>query len=120
MQRVEVYRNLRNGMMSVRECGGKVMCHDQQVFIESPQFIVQPAGRAKVLRERRKCVHAFIRGSLRGFKVGTNVGFDGWKYWNQATYNPYQAGTFTDKTTGDVVHSATRAVVTTRGVFYAE
>lgn len=116
--RVEVYRNLHTGKMSVRECGGRVLTHEDEVFINDPLFVVQPAGRAKVLREQRKNVHAFVRGELKGFSIGTLVGFDDYEDWNQATYNPYKGPTFTDKATGAVLHYANRAVVTTRGVFY--
>lgn len=116
--RVEVYRNLHNGLMSVRECGGKVLTHEREVFILSPRFVVQPAGRAKVLKERRKNVHAFVRGEAVGFSIGTLAGFDDYEGWSQVRYNPYECPNFTDRETGSVVHYATRAVVTTRGVFY--
>ena len=116
--RVEVYRNLHTGKMSVRECGGKVLTHADEVFIANPQFVVQPAGRAKVLREQRKNVHAFVRGDLRGFSIGTNKGFDGYTNWDQVTYNPYRFDSFVDKETESPVQSAAKSVVTTRGVFY--
>lgn len=120
MQRVEVYRNLHNGLMSVRECHGIVLTHEREVFVRNANFVVQPAGREKVIRERRKNVHAFVRGELHGFHRGMLLGFDDWQGWSKATYNPYKSATFFDKDTGDAVHSASKVVITTTGVFYAK
>jgi len=66
--RVEVYRNLRNGLMSVRECGGRVLTHEHDVFIRGARFVVGPMGRERVLREGQKNVHAYVRGELVGFQ----------------------------------------------------
>ena len=47
------------------------------------KFAVQPAGHAKVIREGRKNVHAFVRGTF--------AGVDSVAAWQQvATYNPYK------------------------------
>jgi hypothetical protein len=121
MPRVEVYRNLHKQALSVRECNGLVLTHEQTVFIGSPRFVVQPAGRAKVIREQRKNVHAFVRGELLGFSAGTLKGFEDYTEWSQATYNPYAADTFYDRAGGYryPILTASRAVVTTTGVYYA-
>lgn len=116
--RVEVYKNLHNGLMSVRECGGRVLTHEDTVYIGAPRFVVQPAGRAKVLQTRQKNVHAFVRGMLLGFHEGQLADFAGWEDWPQASYNPYKTDTFYDKTTLDPLREARYAVVSTSGVFY--
>lgn len=116
--RVEVYRNLHTGLMSVREAHGRVLTHEHVVFIRSPRFVVQPAGREKVLREQRKNVHAFVRGELLGFQQGSLSGFDLYTDWNRATYNPYKYRTFVDKETETPLTETQFAVVTTSGVFY--
>lgn len=117
--RVEVYKNLRNGLMSVRECSGRVLTHEQSVFIAAPRFVVQPAGRAKVLQTRQKNVHAFVRGECLGFSEGCLRDFVGWEQWARASYNPYKMDTFHNKATLDPLTEAQYAVVTTDGVFYA-
>lgn len=64
--RVEVYRNLHKNCFSVRK-NGRVVKHipdDQGLTLVDVKFAVQPAGRAKVLRERKKNVHAFVRGTV--------------------------------------------------------
>lgn len=123
--RVEVYRNLHTGLMSVRECSGKVLAQQQTVLVANPVFVVQPAGRERVLREQRKNVHAFVRGELVGFSLensqmtafqneeGHDLG-----EWNQASYNPYKAPYFYNKVTDGPVERANAAIVSTNGVWY--
>ena len=62
-QKVEVYRNLHTGLWSVRQ-GGVVKLHTDYIILRNVQFAVQPAGRARVIKEERKNVHAFVRGYL--------------------------------------------------------
>jgi hypothetical protein len=122
---VEVYRNLNTGTLSVRRTGkgGKVFSRPLVAFVRDPKLVVQPAGRERVLKEKRKNVHAFVRGEhvrpadvplelLREFHRRSS------KLWRKAVYNPYDAPTFVDTMTRQPVTEASYAVVTTRGVFY--
>jgi hypothetical protein len=64
--KVEVYWNLHKHCYSVRH-KGKVIAHVPFITLKDVQWVVQPAGRKRVLRERRKNVHAFARGTwLKG------------------------------------------------------
>lgn len=123
--RVEVYRNLHTGKMSVRECSGRVLAHEDTVLVLNPVFVVQPAGRAKVLQEQRKNVHAFVRGELVGFSTKATcmtafIDEEGHELgqWNAATYNPYKAPWFFNKDTEGPVQQANAAIVSTAGVWY--
>ena len=112
--RVEVYRNLHTGTWSVRDCKtGRVVGHMDACSIYDAKLVVQPAGRRRVLRDRRKNVHAFIRGRIHNPAPS-------WallrRYMRPITYNPYQADTFTFKDTGEAIHSATVVVLDTKGV----
>ena len=73
--KVDVYRNLHNGMYSIksREAGtrGLVIAHADRVWLDDVKFVVSEAGRARVLREKKKYVHGCVRGTLSSFK-----GFD--------------------------------------------
>tara|TARA_R110002051_G_scaffold246267_3_gene305848 strand:+ start:483 stop:941 length:459 start_codon:yes stop_codon:yes gene_type:complete len=60
--KVEVYWNLRKHSYSIRH-KGKVIAHLSCITLKDVQWVVQPAGRKRVLRERRKNVHAFARGT---------------------------------------------------------
>ena len=81
-QRVEVYRNLHKNCYSVRALTGKnkgrVIDYVQSITLKDAKFVVQPAGRDRVLREKRKNVHAFVRGHITDepFKNGTPVKYD--------------------------------------------
>jgi hypothetical protein len=69
MKRVEVYRNLHNGKLSVRDGKTKhVIAHCDEVTLAGAVFKVSKAGRERVLRERKKNVHAVVRGKLIDYK----------------------------------------------------
>lgn len=62
---VEVYRNLHKGMYSIRK-DGVVIAHAPSVTLSNPKFKVSAAGRDRVRREKRKNVHAVVKGELIG------------------------------------------------------
>jgi len=101
--RVEVYYNLHKHLFSVRH-KGKVIAHTHDVNIMNPTYVVRPSGRAKVLSEGQKNVHAFIRGEMceeiYGLKNGTAV-----------TYNPYKYSHFVDKYTKEPIHESKIAIL---------
>ena len=86
--RVEVYRNLHKNCYSVRalsgEDKGRVIDHVQSITLRDVSFVVQPAGRNRVLEEKRKNVHAFVRGTITDtpIKHGMSVRYD--PYLNDA------------------------------------
>ena len=98
--KIEVYRNLHKKCFSVRH-KGKVVMHLQdheQLALTNVKFVVQPAGRAKVLRERKKNVHAFVRGHFEGFLPSLDEELYFQPYhrldFSTASYNPYQSDKF--------------------------
>lgn len=83
---VEIYRNLHRDCFSVRE-KGKVICHTDFCILKNVTFVVQPAGRRKVLRTKQKCVHAFVKGELvEDWGELPKMAF--------VTYNPYLYSSF--------------------------
>lgn len=60
--RVSVYRNLHKNCYSIRNQHGRVVEHATEFWLDDVVFAVGKAGRERVLRERRKNVHAFVRG----------------------------------------------------------
>ena len=98
--RVEVYFNLHRKLFSVRNCKtGRVVHHTQRIWIEDPEFVVRKAGREKVLREKKKNVHAFVRGTW--FKVQSDFDvsrlIDHQACSDEVTYNPYKYDSFVTK-----------------------
>ena len=99
--RVEVYRNLHNGMWSVRDCKtGRVVDHVDDIIIANPTFVVQPAGRKKVLEQKRKNVHAFVRGEAiektSRDRLLVSLLLSSYKQ-AEVTYNPYKYDSFVRK-----------------------
>ena len=49
-RKVDVYRNLNSDCWSVRQ-GARVVCHTDYITLKDCEFVVQPAGRRRVLIE---------------------------------------------------------------------
>jgi len=65
MTRVQVYRNLRTGTWSVRDKSTRlVVDHPRRVHLSNCKLFVSQKGNARVRRDCRKNVHAWIEGDL--------------------------------------------------------
>ena len=64
----------------------------EHVLLKDVKFAVQPAGRRKVLRERKKNVHAFVRGDMVSPHSIPYPELNEFK--REVTYNPYHYSTF--------------------------
>mgnify|MGYP003121829806 FL=1 len=111
--RVEVYWNLHKDCFSVRKNGRVVdyLYGRDYLTLTDVKFVVQPAGRERVLREGKKNVHAFVRGTV---SFSSPVA-----YQQKASYNPYKMGSFFTKFGGNCtpISSARRATLTDAGVY---
>jgi hypothetical protein len=115
---VEVYRNLHKNCWSVRNnATGHVLWHVDEVLLEDVDLVVRPAGRAKVLREKRKNVHAFAKGEIVETHVGPgNLVTDLIPYQNsQVVYNPYEHDSFVLQDTGERVTHAKHVYLNNKG-----
>lgn len=131
---VEVYRNLHNGKLSVRDAKTKrVLAHCDEVTLACVAFKVSQAGRERVLREKRKNVHAFARGKLLDYKgdtpykgrsIADHVGqwADGVKRKaiignRKVVYNPYKYRSFvTPDTYYGAIHVAVACRISSEGI----
>jgi hypothetical protein len=105
-QMVKVYFNLHKKMFSIKDVKtGLVVGHSDQVGLKDATFKVSQAGRERVLREKKKNVHAFVIGSLESlscFDIESSINdFD----MSPAYYNPYKTETFIDSE-GNPLHEA--------------
>ena len=100
---VEVYWNLHKHIFSVRN-KGIVIEHAHTIVLQNVKFVVQLAGRAKVLLEQKKNVHAFVKG-----EVNNEFSLDYLQPFQRAVYNPYKADTFVSCSTGDAIYEADMA-----------
>ena len=91
---VQVYRNLHKKCWSVRQ-DGLVKCHTDYVILRDCRFKVSKLGRQRVLRDRKKNVHAFVEGYVcASQEFNDNVpDFQ----CDNITYNPYEFDSFVNK-----------------------
>jgi hypothetical protein len=95
--KVEVYWNLHKKCWSVRHAHGKLIAdrpHRTHLEMADVTWVVQRGGRERVLREGKKNVHAFARGTLIETKGLPHHKRQGRGSAVPVTYNPYKYDTF--------------------------
>ena len=119
--KVFVYWNLHKKCFSVKCLEkshmffGKVFLHANRVRLSDVQFKVSAAGRARVLREKRKNVHAGVVGMLKtvcmSHENNESYSLDSaYGRLHRVTYNPYKYSTFVD-IAENPVHNADYAIL---------
>lgn len=94
MEEVFVYWNLRTKTWAIRsKKTRRVIKHSDYVELQECSFKVSKKGRERVLKEKRKNVHAGVCGKLVSTKAIKNIP-DG---STVVTYNPYKYTTFVQK-----------------------
>jgi len=86
-RRVYIYFNLHKKVWSVRQ-DGKVVAHTKYIMLKDARFLVGQAGRKKVLREKKKNVHAGVSGYV--VERVPNIP----DFCTTVSYNPYKDKTF--------------------------
>lgn len=98
---VDVYYNLHKKCLSIRH-KGRVIGHTQYITLENVRFIVSEPGRQRVIRTKRKNVHAVVRGTLQSplyFYPQTGP-------QRLVTYNPYLYDSFVIRKTLEPIREA--------------
>ena len=108
--RVFVYFNLHKKCFSIKalegDRKGRVVAHSNTVLLESCKFKVSEAGRQRVLREKRKNVHAGVTGTwINADRVESCYEFLS-MVGRQVSYNPYKYSSFVIKATEQTVDKA--------------
>ena len=139
--RVKVYYNLQKDCLSVIDAEtGLLYCHAHRVELHNAKFRVQLAGRNRVVKEKRKNVHAYIvgdchdigevskerhrlvRGKVEKYEICQCEGTmwceecvpESAEQFRHATYNPYKYDTFVDDVSGESLFKSERVVVRDR------
>ena len=93
-QQVKVYRNLHRDTWSLMAAAGpekgRVIGYSDAVELADPILTVSAASRQRVLRERRRNVHAFVSGRVLPPGTLRRAALV------RVRYNPFRAGCFTD------------------------
>jgi hypothetical protein len=93
------------------------------MVLNNVKFAVQPAGRAKVLTDKRKNVHAFVRGDMMWVaglndKLGDYTGYNmNRQQYPRIRYNPYESDSFVLVDTGLPIKSATQVVIIDKSIY---
>lgn len=101
-QLVRVYRNLnRSDRFSIQDKKSKlVLGHASTVRLASVKYVVGESGRQRVLRDRRRNVHAFCEGYI------VSTGEDVPEGAGTAYYNPYHTSLFIDEASKQPIHES--------------
>ncbi len=116
--RVFVYRNLRKNCYSVKALEGpnkgRVIAHWDYLSLTDAKFKVSRSGRARVLRERQKNVHAGVVGN---WEPEQGMDWDRFENAHKVTYNPYHFESFVNACTHDAVYQSGKVWLGLTGVF---
>ena len=114
---VDVYRNLRNGMWSIKNrLTGLVMGWVSECVVQDATLVVQPAGNQRVRDTGRKNVHAFVRGNLQlPYGDGIMANMDLYDPVS-ITYDPYEYRTFVRIKDESPIHKAPYVELHRKGV----
>lgn len=115
--KVAVYWNFHKKIFSIqsrdKETYGLVVSHLKSAVVALPKFVIRQAGREKVLKEKKKNVHAYIVGHLIKDVPMSFTNWDEEKGYNSRarliSYNPYKDTTFVTVDTKEEVSSAAMA-----------
>tara|TARA_R100001230_G_C5540709_1_gene71509 strand:+ start:101 stop:532 length:432 start_codon:yes stop_codon:yes gene_type:complete len=88
---VEVYKNLNRDCFSVRQ-GRIVRFHTKIICLKDVTYKVSEAGRQRVLKEKRKNVHAFVVGTICHSEEVWKEKLPFPAAW--VSYNPYKNDSF--------------------------
>jgi len=92
-KRLYIYKNLHLNLFSVR-CEGKVIDHRDEIVLEDARFLVGQKGRERVIREKRKNVHAGVSGFwAEEWEANPEIHMNSYTP-HKVSYNPYKNETF--------------------------
>ncbi len=112
--KVFVYWNIHGGLWSIKALEGpqrgRVVLRSDRVLLSNATGKVSEAGRQRVLREKRKNVHAGIVGEL------VHSGGEGYFPGQEVTYNPYKYEAFVYKGSEEVYKGSQMAYMENKKV----
>ena len=119
----KIYFNLHKKCYSVQawdmdKKGWRLYKHSNTLHIKDVKMEVSENGRQRVIRDKRKNVHAFLKTSFADCiskKLGNGPNR---KLNNVCKYNPYKYSSFVDHETEKPIHQLDEAVLRSGLVFY--
>lgn len=117
-QPVRVFKNLKHGCYSIMQ-RGVVRASARVVRLSDVEFRVGEKGRQRMIRERRRNVHAFAVGRLVDYVHPDDSRDIAPLEGRGAFYDPYRFGSFVDAETQAPVTSVSVAHFDEDGVVYS-
>lgn len=121
MKPYRIYRNLHKNCFSVQSYikdkkGYRVVDRGSDIILESCTFKVYESGRQKVLREKKKNVHAYILAESYS-KKHIDINSD---FIREIYYNPYDFDCFVYKDTEEKAFNVDRVILKDNKVYSIE
>lgn len=113
---VAVYKNLHKSkpncpIYSIKDLKtGKVIAWEKEVYLSNVIFQVSEKGRQRVIREKKKYVHAYVIGNWK--KLSKPISFI-----TKVRYNPYETATFIKTNNKKPILKAKEAFLCSSGVW---
>ena len=104
-KKVMVHYNLHKHTFSITH-KGLVISHADYVKLNDVEFRVRQGGREKVVKEKRKNVHAFVIGDLVDYCKFPCENLPPESNDKVITYNPYKYDSFVKRDTEEPVYNA--------------
>ncbi|MDX1434609.1 MAG: hypothetical protein R3286_19360 [Gammaproteobacteria bacterium] len=114
---VRVFRNWKRGCYNIMQ-GGQVVATARQVRLADVEFRVREPGRQRMLRLRRRNVHAYAIGHLLDHVHPLEQRSLGGVAGRSAFYDPWRFATFVDGESHRPVRHAHLVQLDERGVTY--
>jgi len=114
---VRVFKNLKHGCFSIMQ-GGRICASARAVRLAEVELRVRAAGRERMLRERRRNVHAFAVGRLVDFVHPGEPRTLGPLAGRRAYYDPYRFSSFVDRETSAPLLGAAVVQLDESGIRY--
>lgn len=110
---VYVYKNLHKALYSIKQ-KGVVVAHAERLCLGEVEFIVNEKLRQKVLRDKQKNVHAYLKGFYETSGMGTCATRNDLSV--AVYYNPYITKKFINKNYNTELKGAKFAILDKNGV----
>jgi hypothetical protein len=102
-KKVMVHYNLNKHTFSITY-KNKLITHADHIKLNDVEFRVRPGGRARVLEDKRKNVHAFVIGTLLEYCKYPCESLPNETNNNIVTYDPYKYSSYVMKDTKEPIY----------------
>ena len=103
-KKVMVHYNLNKHTFSITY-KNKLITHADHIKLNDVEFRVRPGGRDKVLKDKRKNVHAFVIGTLLEYCKYPCESLPNETNNNIVTYDPYKYSSYVMKDTKEPIYN---------------